>query len=414
MNINEIVDSTMKRLDEANVKALSKDVTAFAEKCANDWHVPLNEIPGLAYREFCKRAGKKPTYERSSALVKIGSIAVEGNWVDLEAKVIQLWDPNSDSMAQTGLLADGSGATKFVIWKRSGLPLLEDGKSYLIKGAVTKEYQGKYSVDLVKTTKISPLEKPIEVVSSAGGNGGGKTEDVTVADIKAPGKWVNLKAKVVQLWDKESESISQVGLVGDSSGVIKFIVWQKANLPLMEEGKVYNLKNVVTDEYQGKVSIKLNSTSSIEPLSEDLDVGRQKTTFIGALVDIQKGSGLVKRCPICKRAVQRGVCQAHGKVTGTPDLRIKGILDDGIKTKNILIGRELTEKLTGLTVESAQQMVMENLDSEAAGSYAKEKLLGRYWIATGSDLGENFLVDSLEPVPPVTDAEIAEVIKDVQ
>lgn len=412
MTNKEIVDSVLKRLDAAGVKALSNDVKAFVDKCVDEWHVPLPEVQGLAYREFCKRAGKKPTYEKSSASMKIGSIAAEGNWIDLEVKVTQLWDPNSESMAQTGLLADETGTTKFVIWKKSGLPLLEEGISYFLKGVVTKEYRGKYSVDLVKTTKISLLENPVEAVfSTTGGNG--VTEDATVAAIKTPGKWVNLKAKVVQLWDKESDSISQVGLVGDTTGVLKFIAWTKANLPLMEEGKVYLLKNVVTDEYQGRLSIKLNSTSSIEPLAEDMEVGRQKSTFMGVLVDIQKGSGLIKRCPICKRALQKSVCQDHGKVAGVPDLRIKGILDDGETTRNIVIGRELTETLTGLTLESAQAMVMEALDSEAAGTFAKEKLLGKYWIATGSDLGENFLVDSLEPVSSITDAEIEELMKNV-
>jgi replication factor A1 len=409
MTNKEIIESVLKRLDAAGVKALSKDVKASVEKCVDEWHVPLSEVQGIVYRDFCKRAGKKPTFEKSSALMKIGSIVAEGNWIDLEAKVVQLWSPNAESMSQTGLLADGSGTTKFVVWKKSNLPLLEEGKSYLLKGVVTKEYQGRFSVDLVKTTKISELEKSVEVVSS---NGNGSAENVTVGEIKIPGKWITLKAKVVQLWDKESEAISQVGLVGDSTGVIKFISWAKANLPSMEEGKVYLLKNIVVDEYQGKMSVKLNSSSSIEPLAEDMEVGRQKSTFMGVLVDIQKNSGLIKRCPICKRAIQRGVCQEHGKVVGNPDLRIKGILDDGITTRNILIGRELTEKLTGLTLESAQAMVMENLDSEAAGSFAKEKLLGRYWVATGSDLGENFLVDSLEPVPPITDAEIESLLEE--
>jgi hypothetical protein len=140
--LKSVSTQVLKKLDASGIKALKNDIDAFIKQCA-EWKVPVREISGMAYREFAKRSGKKVTFEKSSALMKIGSIASEGNWIDLEAKAVQLWDPKSDSMAQTGLLADGTGTTKFVIWKKSGLPPLEEGKSYLIKGAVTKEYKGK-------------------------------------------------------------------------------------------------------------------------------------------------------------------------------------------------------------------------------------------------------------------------------
>jgi len=105
-----------------------------------------------------------------------------------------------------------------------------------------------------------------------------------VVEINEPGLWVDLKVKVAQLWETNSDAISQSGLVGDETGSIKFVKWSKAELPSLEEGKSYHLKNLVTDEFQGRFSVKLNRTSKIEPLDKDVEVGSQATEFSGALV----------------------------------------------------------------------------------------------------------------------------------
>jgi len=82
------------------------------------------------------------------------------------------------------------------------------------------------------------------------------------------------------------------------------VKWAKSDLPELAEGKSYLFKNVITDEYQGRFSLKLSSTTQIEGLNEDIQVGSSVAEFAGAIVEIQKGSGLIKRCSICRRAVQ--------------------------------------------------------------------------------------------------------------
>jgi len=78
-----------------------------------------------------------------------------------------------------------------------------------------------------------------------------------------------------------SDSVGQVGLLGDESGTIKFTKWAKSDLAELEEGTVYDLGNVVTDEYEGRYSVKLNSTTTIEERDEDLEVGNDDTTVEG-------------------------------------------------------------------------------------------------------------------------------------
>ena len=56
-----------------------------------------------------------------------------------------------------------------------------------------------------------------------------------------------------------SDSIDQVGLAGDETGTIKFTKWSKSDLPTLEANGNYLLKNVVTDEWGGRVTRSLRS-----------------------------------------------------------------------------------------------------------------------------------------------------------
>ncbi|WP_226022500.1 replication factor A [Halomicrobium salinisoli] len=235
---------------------------------------------------------------------------------------------------------------------------------------------------------------------------GGDNDRVQVTDVDAPEEWVDITAKVVDLWDATADAVAQVGLLGDETGTIKFTKWSKSDLPELEEGKVYDLRNVVTDEYEGRFSVKLNRTTTIEELDEDIEVGDDSIEVEGALVDIQSGSGLIKRCPEedCTRVLQNGRCSEHGEVEGEFDLRIKGVLDDGDEVTEVIFDEEATEALTGITLEEAQEMAMDALDTTVVADEMREKVLGRYYRVTGPTFGRYVLADEQEllddPVDP--------------
>jgi len=242
-----------------------------------------------------------------------------------------------------------------------------------------------------------------------GPGGGGGNETVQVADVDEPEQWVDLTAKVVELWEPRSDSVAQVGLLGDESGTIKFTKWAKSDLPSLEEGQVYHLKNVVTDEYQGRYSVKLNRTTGIEERDADIEVGDQDVTVEGALVDIQSGSGLIKRCPEedCTRVLQNGRCSEHGEVEGEFDLRIKGVLDDGDEVTEVIFDQEATEALTGVELAEAKQMAMDALDTGVVADEMREDLLGRYYRVTGPTFGRYVLANETETLTDATDPETA-------
>jgi len=411
--MQELINQILDRLRQQGVEVASEDVEKRLKLLVETFSVPENEATRSVVNYFLKENGIMPTttFARETESAKVAEITSSNKWMDLEVKVLELWDPTSSAISQTGLVGDETGAIKFVKWTKSDLPDMEVGRSYLLKNVVSDEFQGRFSVKLNRTSEISELEKEIESVEVGST---ASVQEMDVGDINEPERWIDLKAKVVQLWDPTSDAISQTGLIGDETGVIKFVKWTKSELPDMEEGKSYQLKNVVTDVFEDRFSVKLNRTSQIITLEEDIEVSPQTADFIGAIVDIQKGSGLIKRCPVCRRMLAKGVCGEHGKQEGTYDLRIKAVLDDGINVQEVLINRETTERLIGISMDDAKAMAMEALDHEVVRAMIEEKLFGRYYLVSGPSIDRYILAESITEAPSLEENEVAELLQEAR
>ncbi len=131
-------------------------------------------------------------------------------------------------------------------------------------------------------------------------------------------------------------------------------------------------------------------------------MGSMPVEFSGAIVDVQSGSGLIKRCPQCNRALVKGACGEHGRVEGIYDLRVKAVLDDGEKVQDILLNRKVTENLVGITLDKAKEMATEALDQAVVLDAIKSKLVGRYFVVSGTKLDRFMLVESIkQDVKPI-------------
>jgi replication factor A1 len=272
-------------------------------------------------------------------------------------------------------------------------------------------YDFKVPVDEARRSVISYYTKryPKEGVSS-------DTEVIytKITEINAEDRWINLRVRIVQLWEPNSPSIAQVGLLGDETGTIKFTSWSNANLPVVRSGQSYSIRNVVTKSWQGRFSVSLNKASVIAPLDEEIEVGRTKEEISGAIIDVQSGSGLVKRCPECSRVVVKGNCAEHGKISGVYDLRVKSVLDNGEIVSDVLFNREMTEKLTGITLEAAKEMVMEALDQNVAADTMKAVIIGRYYTVRGNKTPRWLLVTEFEGLPKISKEDIDAILKRAQ
>ncbi len=247
--------------------------------------------------------------------------------------------------------------------------------------------------------------------------GSGSSTEVVyskIKDINAEDRWISVRVRVVQLWEPNSQSIAQVGLLGDETGTIKFTSWSNAKLPILKDGQSYSIRNVVTKSWQGRFSISLNKASEIAPLDEEVAVGRAEEEISGTIIDVQSGSGLIKRCPECSRVVVKGYCAEHGNVSGVYDLRIKGVLDNGEIVTDVLFNRELTERLTGITLAEAKEMAMEALDQNVVADSMKAVIIGRYYVVRGNKTPRWLLITDFKETPKIEEGDISAVLARAQ
>ena len=103
----------------------------------------------------------------------------------------------------------------------------------------------------------------------------------------------------------------------------------------------------------------------------------------------------------CNRALSRqNYCPVHEiQPKFVYDLRIKGWLDDGEKTHNILLQRDVVESLTGMTLAEAQEIAENNpLGMDEVFLQMRDKVLGRYITCHGREIENRVLVNKCDKV----------------
>ncbi|MCX8172461.1 MAG: replication protein A [Archaeoglobaceae archaeon] len=256
-------------------------------------------------------------------------------------------------------------------------------------------------------------------------NGLRRNYNITKSDLKPPmvkiseletGKWVSLKAKVVQLWEPSSPTIAQTGLIGDETGTARFVVWTDAGRVRLEEGKSYLFEKVAVEEYMGIKSVKVKRVSVVKEIAERIDVKEEKkeVEVVGALVAIQQNSGLLQICKICGRVVKAGVCVEHGKVETAEVLRMRGIVDDGERTYDLTLNEEFIKYLTGIGLKEAKRLAEEHLDRSVVLSELKKKLLGKYLQIYGELKFRSINATKVEFYRPEILKDVEKVLQEVE
>ncbi len=313
-----------------------------------------------------------------------------GEWVTLEGKVVALLSPPSPAIAQSGILADSSGAIRFVVWAKANAPKLNDGGWYRIESAVVDEFKGMPNLKIHSGTVITEISEDRSLTPSM----------TRIADLR-PGIG-SVRAKVMQEWEPSHERMLQSGVLGDETGTIKFVIWKEPGKERLAVGSVYTIWYTAVDEFNGRLSLNL-STATCMREDGDIPVSGGDAEIRGVIVHIAPGSGLIKRCPVegCNRALSRqNYCPVHEiQPKFTYDLRIKGWLDDGKRTYNLLLQRDVVESLTGMNLEAAKQLAENNpLGMDEVFLQMREKVLGRYVLCKGREIDNRLLARSCERI----------------
>lgn len=407
----------------------------------------------------------------ASEIIPIGQI-VPNRWISIEGEVTALFPPRSPSISQTGIIADGSGTTRFTVWASAEAPLMEKGEWYRLDLVETDQFNGQVNVKIHSGTTITPLNRddipkmentPIGQITPGVFSVGAKVVAVENPNIEqilqrgiladetgaikfvirntpdaipleenrwyeissavvdryrgalslqiAPGSFqaleddrsirpniipvgqagpgiVCLRVKLVQEYETTSDRILQSGLVGDESGTMRFVTWKDDSAQRLLPDMVYGIYYASVDEFNNRLSLTLNGVTLLPDESATIQVRSSNEEIKGAFVHLSPGSGLIKRCPVegCGRVLSRqNYCPIHEiQPNYIYDLRVKGWLDDGQKTYDTIISREGVEELTGLNLISAQEMAENNpLGLDTVFYHVNEQILGRYLICRG-------------------------------
>ena len=389
MNLSEVTERISRKLESSGAQPDRQKIESRLRRLVEEFGVNVAEAERTVTGDLAREHNLPNLVSSSSDLRPINEIA-PGEWVTIEGKIVSLTPSISPSIAQNGIIADSSGAMRFVVWSRANAPAMEYGHWYRIESAVVDEYRGSPNLKIHSGTTISQMEKDVPLLPS-----------ITPSAELTPGVG-SVRAKVIQDWDVLHERMLQTGLLGDESGTIKFVIWKEEGKEKLELDTVYNIYYATVDEYNGRLSLTLNTAMYIAD-EGDIEVGRNETEIQGALVHVAPGSGLIKRCPVegCNRSLSRqNYCPVHEIQSNFRyDLRLKGVLDDGERARNILIQRDLVEKLTGITLDEAISIAESNpIGMDEIFYRVRNAVLGRYYTCSGGEFAGRMLVDSCVPV----------------
>lgn len=395
MTIKEISERISGKFAEKGIEINKASVESQLDRLINEFCVN----PAEAERAVLSDLGREYQVDVVSSAnsgtgesVRSINLIRAGEWVSVEGRVVSLEDVRSDAIRQSGTLADETGAIRFVIWSKAGKEPLREGKWYRINHGVADEFRGALSLKIHSGTEIEEIDGRILPMPMA----------VPLAELK-PGI-ATIRVKLVQEWEPRHERILQIGILGDESGTVKFTIWKdgSSEQETLKPDTVYEIYYAPVDEYQGRCSVTLRDGMFME-VEGSIDVGAQKQTYSGAIIQISPGSGLIRRCPVegCRRMLSRqNYCPVHEHQENfIYDLRLKAVLDNGRNAFNIIVRKDALEKISGMTLEEAISIAESSpIGLEEILEKISQSILGRYMICTGSEFDNRLIIDECVPM----------------
>jgi len=161
-----------------------------------------------------------------------------------------------------GKIKDETGTIIFTSW--SPLDSLKEGDTVLISNGTTTEFQGNTEINISERGKVKKEEKASDDSS--------ESKKMKINDIEAGIKNLIVQGKIVYIdhdtyRNKNGEQKRSYGIIGDDTDTIGFNSW----IPLesYKKGDKILIKNAYTEEYKGKVEIKVPRKAKVEKYNEE-------------------------------------------------------------------------------------------------------------------------------------------------
>ncbi|MGI0054197.1 MAG: hypothetical protein ACREBZ_00510 [Thermoplasmata archaeon] len=319
----------------------------------------------------------------------------------------------------SGLLSDGSASVRFTWWEPPN-ETIERGTIVRAVHVQVREFQGRPEVAFNFRTRVTPAG-PAELPAI-------DSEDVpfrTVSTLQSRQEGFRIEVRVVRVGAKNvtvgtEQRVVHDGIFADRTGVLAFSSWSDFGLRADEAIRV---AGAYVGAFRGRPQLVLDEGSIVTriegpDLPRAADVLRKAPTsiseleaaggsesgaFEGLVVGTLPTSGLVYRCPSCRRPIAGGLCPTHGTVSGVADLRSRLIVDDGTGTVTVNADRAATEALWGVSLDAALERLRRSPDPSLLEADLAEQIVGRRVRVRGrvyaDDFGLNVYPDSIESLP---------------
>ncbi|MEA2054400.1 MAG: hypothetical protein U9O96_04705 [Candidatus Thermoplasmatota archaeon] len=424
--MNEEMDSVVDEIvravgKEVSVEEVKKNLKKFIE-----YGVPVDQ----AKRAVIQKYGGKGVIP-SSNKKKLGDVEPYDKRLSLLGKIAAVEEREVEVKGEKrkifrGLVGDETAVLPFTAWKDFGFG---KGDVVKIKNASAGEWGGQPRLNFSEWTEVEKTDESIDLIKR-------KAQRYSVIDLKPGLSNVEVKAKILTMEERDVSVEGKnkkvySGIMGDETGKIRYTSWADFGI---KEGDVVEISGAYTKSWRGAPQIVFNENAKVEKLDEALlveNIGTEKIpihkvveagggvdlSIEGVVIEIQKGSGIIYRCPKCNRAIREGVCVIDGEVDGILDLRIKAVIDDGTGAVNAIFGRDATEKLIEKNLQDYEKMT-EKSGEEAVEKDMEDLLIAHPVHVTGNALSDDYgvtvIVQNAEVIHPEIKEEGEELLAKVE
>jgi len=304
----------------------------------------------------------------AQALESDGTITVVGRILTRRGDQIHRKDGSGSIDVVRGRIADDSGTIGFISWESLDF---DEGALVKIERAQIRRFKDTPEINIGRFTKVEAYHDAAfaDLDSLKAGS------RARISDLRDGSRDVDL---VVQLesWTKRSFTNDQgeeknvwSGELLDPSGRCRMSAWEEIPIDESKLPLTIQLRGVRVRTWQGIPDITVDSASQMTMLDSppwgevidgddhvvevelpELSSGSSRVGIktSGSVVGIRSDSGLISRCPECRRVLRDGHCSMHDAVEGVEDIRLRMVLDDGIGNLSLILNKDASLGLLDL------------------------------------------------------------------
>ena len=323
--------------------------------------------------------------------IRIGdrNIEVTGRVIDITRKTVNV--KNNEKTVFSGILRDETAARSFTAWEDFGI---NAGDVIRVTQAYVKNWQERPEVNFGTRSKVIKLPADTALFQEIELK---KLSELRDGEVNVYTAFTIMKIDPREIITKDGTRHILSGIAADGNTKLPFTSW--VVLPELVAGNSIKVENAYVRSFRGVPTIHINENSRVTTLDKRIDYTEPERVLIGDIImkdgafdimiegnilSVRPGSGLISRCTVCNRVMQKGMCRVHGKVDEKLDMRVKAIVDDGTGALMLVLDAQLTQEICGITIEEAKQMAKTAMSPEAVEEHIKRKLIGRTLTARGN------------------------------